>query len=232
MIARKKKNGIERELVAITMPNSLISEQFRRLRTNLNFSSTKENLQTLIVTSANAGEGKSMVAANLAVVYAQEGKKVLLVDSDLRNPTAHKTFRMQNDVGISTLLTEEMNVEKAVRKTAIENLDLLCSGPIPSNPSELLSSKAMEDLMGKLKKAYDFVIFDSPPILSVVDGQIIANKCDASIFVINSGKTDREQALEAKEAITSSGSKVLGVILNNYRKRQKRAIKEALNLQW
>lgn len=223
-MVRKKKNETERELVAVSMPHSLVSEQFRRLRTNLNFSSSQENLKSLIVASANPGEGKSMVAANLAVVYAQEGKKVLLVDSDLRNPTVHKTFRMQNDVGISNLLTEGMNVEKAVRKTAIENLDLLCSGPIPSNPSELLSSIAMEDLMGKLTKAYDLVIFDSPPILSVVDGQIIANKCDASIFVINSGKTDRGQAFEAKEAITSSGSKVLGVILNNYRKRQKRAI--------
>jgi capsular exopolysaccharide synthesis family protein len=228
-MARMKKNETERELVAVTMPHSLISEQFRRLRTNLNFSSSKGNLQTLIVTSANAGEGKSMVAANLAIVYAQEGKKVLLVDSDLRNPTVHKTFRMQNDVGLSTLLTQQVIVEKAVRKTAIDNLDLLCSGPIPSNPSELLSSKAMEELMEKLKLAYDFVIFDSPAILSFVDGQIIANKCDASIFVINSGKTDREQAIEAKEAITSSGSKVLGVILNNNRKRQKKALTDALN---
>lgn len=181
----------------------------------MNFSTAKDGLQTLIVTSAKAGEGKSMVAANLAVVYAQEGKKVLLVDSDMRNPTAHKTFRMQNYIGLSNLLAEETIAEAAIRRTDVDNLDLLCCGPIPRNPSELLSSKAMEELMERLKKAYDFIIFDSPPILSVVDGQILANKCDASIFVVNSGKTDKGQALKAKEALASSGSKLLGVILNN-----------------
>lgn len=216
-MARKKNNKPERELVAITTPQSLVSEQFKRLRANLNFMLPKENLRSLIVTSANAGDGKSMVAANLAVVFAQEGKKVLLVDGDMRNPTTHKTFRLKNDIGMSNLLAEEIVAEAAIRKTAIDNLDLLCCGPVPPNPSELLGSKAMERLMEKLEKAYDFVIYDSPSLLSVVDGQIMASKCDGSIFVINSGKTDKGQAIKAKEALTLSGSRVLGVILNNFR---------------
>lgn len=222
-MVKKQKINSEGELVAITSPQSLVSEQFRRLRTNLNFSSSQENLQSLIITSANAGEGKSIVAANLAIVYAQEGKKVLLIDGDMRNPTVHKTFRIKNDIGISNLLAEETIAEAAILKTTIKNLDLLCSGPVPPNPSELLSSEAMNQLMEKLKKAYDFVIFDSPPILSVVDGQIIANKCDGSIFIVDSGKTDKEHALKAKEALTSSGSKLLGVILNNYKQKPKKS---------
>lgn len=224
-MVKKQKNEVERELVAITTPQSLVSEQFRRLRTNLNFSSSKENLQSLIITSANAGEGKSLVAANLAIVFAQEGKKVLLIDGDMRNPTSHKTFRMKNDIGISNLLAEETIAEAAIRKTVVENLDLLCSGPVPPNPSELLSSTAMDRLMEKLKKAYDLVIFDSPPILSVVDGQIIANKCDGSIFVIDSGKTGKEHALKVKEALTSSGSRLLGVILNNNKQKPAKSYK-------
>ena len=229
MMIRKKKNEVERELVLLTTPQSLVSEQFRRLRTNLNFSSAEEKIHSLIITSANAGEGKSMMAANLAVAYAQEGKTILLVDSDMRNPTAHKTFHMKNDIGISNLLAEETIPEVAIRKTAIKNLDLLCSGPVPLNPSELLSSKVLERLIDKLEKSYDLVIFDSPPILSVVDGQIIAHKCDGSLLVINSGKTDREQALRAKQALVSSGSKLVGVILNNFQQRpEKNYIRQSL----
>ncbi|RLJ90591.1 CpsD/CapB family tyrosine-protein kinase [Planococcus citreus] len=213
----KRKNRIDNELVVATTPHSHISEEFRRLRTNLNLSSVPGEFRSLLVASSAEGEGRSMVAANLAVVYAQQGKKVLLVDGDLRNPTANESFGLKNKAGLSTILEGRMGMEAAIQKNAFENLDLLSSGPVPSNPSELLSSDTMAQLMDRMAKTYGIVIFDSPPLLKAVDAQIIANKCDGSILVIHSGATDRKQVLKAQEILASSGSQLIGVILNNFK---------------
>ncbi|TAA72290.1 CpsD/CapB family tyrosine-protein kinase [Planococcus salinarum] len=205
-----------RSLIAYTEPQSYVSEQYRTLRTNINFSSPDENIQTIVITSAGPAEGKSTTAANLAVVYAQEGKNILLVDGDLRKPTMHHTFKIRNIMGLSSILGRQVSLKAAIKKTGVNGLDILTSGQIPPNPAELLASKSMDVLLDQLKSKYDLIIFDSPPMLSVTDAQILAYKCDGVILVLNSKSTEKQQAIKAKEAIAVSKSKLIGVVLNNY----------------
>ncbi|WP_428909854.1 CpsD/CapB family tyrosine-protein kinase [Niallia sp. Krafla_26] len=213
--SKKKTTNLRRSLITNTDPKSHISEQYRSIRTNIQFSSVDKELKTLVVTSSGPEEGKSTTVANLAVIFAQQGKKVLLIDSDLRKPTVHYTFNLTNSKGLTNVLTRQSALEEAVQESGEENLDILTSGPIPPNPAELLSSKAMEALMSEVREAYDMVLFDSPPLLAVTDGQILASKCDGTILVISSGKTEVEQAIKAKDLLNSVNSHLLGAILND-----------------
>lgn len=213
---KNKLSEAKRKLVAFTTPRSLVAEQYRTLRTNINFSSFDHNIRSIVVTSAAPAEGKSTTAANLAIVFAQEGKKVLLIDGDMRRPTMHLTFKIRNVIGLSNVLSSQVAIDNAVRPTAIKGLDILTCGPIPPNPAELFSSESLDKLIDKLKGQYDIVIFDSPPILSVTDSQILINKCESVILVLKSGVTEKQQAMKAKEVIKLSKSKLLGVVLNNY----------------
>ncbi|MCM3652942.1 CpsD/CapB family tyrosine-protein kinase [Metabacillus litoralis] len=199
----------------MTSPKSPIAEQFRTVRTNIQFTSVDEELQTMIVTSSGPAEGKSTVTANLAVVFAQQGKRVLLIDADLRKPTAHYTFRTENHVGLSNVLTRQATLEEAVKPTDQDNLWVMTSGPIPPNPSELLGSRGMNALLELAKNEYDVIILDSPPVLVVTDAQVLANLADGVVLVVSSGKTEIESAKKAKELLESAKAKILGVVLNN-----------------
>lgn len=217
-VFNKKGNKLNvniRKLIAKANPKSPVSEQFRTIRTNIQFSSVDQEYRSIMVTSAGPGEGKSTTAANLAVVFAQQGKTVLLVDSDMRKPTVHYTFNFPNTTGLTNVLTRQVSLKEAVKDSGVEKLHILSSGPVPPNPAELLSSRAMEQFFEDAYYEYDLVIFDTPPVLVVTDAQIMANQCQASILVVSSGKTEIDAAKKAKEQLQSAKGKLLGTVLNN-----------------
>lgn len=219
MFFKKKKNQAattERpSIITLTRPSSVVAEQFRTIRTNVHFSMVDTDLKSLSITSAGPGAGKSTVSANLAASFANEGKKVLLVDTDMRKPTVHKSFRLANHDGLTTLLTDR-NAELAniVHRLDTDNLFVLTSGAIPPNPAELLASKRMEQLKSELEGLFDLVIFDLPPVIAVTDAQIMSSKTDGTIFVINKGGADKEMVLKSKELLDKVQANVLGAVFN------------------
>lgn len=215
---KKKTNTLgnsQRSLITYVDPKSPISEQYRTIRTNIEFSSVDAEIKTLMVTSPGPAEGKSTTAANLAVVFAQQAKKVLLVDTDLRKPTVHYTFNQNNTYGLTSVLSKQIALSDAVNLTDQPYLTVLTSGPIPPNPAELLGSKAMEQFLEEAKEEYDFVLFDTPPVLAVTDAQILANRTDGVLLVVYSGKTEMEEASKAKDLLTAAKGKLLGMVLNH-----------------
>lgn len=215
MVKKKKVDFKRNRLIANVSPKSPITEQYRTIRTNIQFSAVDTPIRSLIVTSTGPGEGKSTTVSNLAVVFAQQGQKVLLVDADLRRPTLHYTFGVTNTIGLTNVLTRQIHLNESIRETDIDNLFFMSSGPIPPNPAELLGSESMDQLIGDFYEMFDLILFDVPPILAVADAQVMANQVDASILVISSGTTDRDGAIKAKETLEQAKSKLLGAVLNN-----------------
>jgi capsular exopolysaccharide synthesis family protein len=209
-----------RHLIAKLNPKSPISEQYRTIRTNIDFASVDQKIHSFLVTSSGPGEGKSMTAANLAVVYAQQGKKVLLIDADLRKPTVHYTFRLDNLRGLSNILVGENTFNDVIHSSDVDHLDIMSCGPIPPNPSELLASKKMEKLLDELKTSYDLIIFDTPPVLAVTDAQVLANIVDGTLLVVRSKHTEIEGAQKAVESLRPAKAKLLGTVLNDRIKKQ------------
>ncbi|MEK4486908.1 CpsD/CapB family tyrosine-protein kinase [Psychrobacillus sp. FSL H8-0484] len=214
---KKMKQIAARKLVTSVSPKSIVSEQFRTIRTNINFSMQDRGLKTLLFTSSSIGEGKSTTAANVAIVFAKEGKRVLLIDSDLRKPTMHYTFHKSISPGLTNLLSGHVILEQIVKRTGVSGLYLITCGPIPSNPAELLGSSSMDTFIKEAKENYDMIIFDAPPALSVSDAQILSNKCDGTILVISSGATDKGNVVKAKEVLQASNANIIGTILNNFK---------------
>lgn len=202
-------------LIVETNQNCTISEQYRTIRTNFLSSCHCVNSRTLVITSPNSQDGKSTTAANFAISLAQQGKKVLLVDGNLRNPVQDFSFNISNNIGLSSLLKGRIRFEDAYNQTEIKGLDLLTSGPVPLNPVELLGSQNMESLIETTSQLYDVVIIDTPSILEVSDAKILANLCDGILLVLRSGKTKSEDAVKVKKVLGASKAKLLGTILNN-----------------
>ncbi|OZT76877.1 CpsD/CapB family tyrosine-protein kinase [Salinicoccus roseus] len=211
-----------RELIVERQPKSPVSEQFRTVRTNIMYSNIDTEIKTVLVTSATPGAGKSTTAANLAVAYAQSGKRTVLIDADLRRPTMHYTFEMTNQRGMSTAIVNDVPVENIVRETEIENLDLITSGPIPPNPSELLSSNKMMHLLRTFSMHYDMVIIDSPPLLAVTDAQVLSKITDGTVLVTNVAENNRDRLLEAKDLLNKADANILGVVMNNKKMNTKK----------
>lgn len=206
-------------VVVIDKPSAIVSEQFRTVRTNVQFSMIDDVLRTIVVTSAGPSSGKSTVASNLAATFSSDEKKVLLVDADLRKPTVHKTFKVRNIDGLTSLLTDrDIGLQNVVYKTQSEGLYILTSGAIPPNPAELLGSKRMEDIKIEMLEYFDMVIFDTPPLLAVTDAQILASKSEGVIFVIPQGKANKDEIFKAKDLLEKVQANVLGAILNRVEK--------------
>ena len=186
------------------------------MRTNIQFSSVDKPIRSLLVTSSGPGEGKSTTTANLAVVLAQTGQRVIVVDTDLRRPVQHKVFGVPNNVGMTTALLagENVSLENYLQPTEIETLSVLTSGPIPPNPSELLGSHRMENLVSTLAQSADIVLFDSPPVLAVTDAVVMARHMDGVLLVADAGHTNQHALALAAGELQKSGVNLLGVALN------------------
>jgi len=211
---RKFQSG-PRELIVEREPRSPVSEQFRTIRTNITYSNIDNPVKSVLFTSAEPNAGKSTIAANVAIAYAQAGNKTLLMDADLRRPTTHYTFEMQNVRGLSTAIINDLTLDEVARESRIENLDVITSGPIPPNPSELLSSKKMSGFMKKIREYYDIIIIDSPPVLAVTDSQILSRLTDGTILVTNVEDNNRDTVLHAKDLLEKADANIIGVVLNN-----------------
>ena len=191
------------------------AEAYRVLRTNLLFSRKDERLNSIVVVSAGAGEGKSTTCVNLATVFAQSGQRVLLVDSDLRRPTLHKVLKVSNSLGLTNYLLKQNSLEEVIQRTSIPTLDLLASGKLPSSSMNILGSASMKDLVAELKQRYDFVFFDSPPIMGVSDAAILASEIDMVVQVIQYRRYPQPMNIRAKQMIEKVGGTLVGIVLNN-----------------
>jgi len=209
-------NNRPESLVTVGTPRSPISEAYRSLRTNLEFSSLDRPLKTMVVTSPGPEEGKSTTLANLAVTLAQAEKKVILVDCDLRRPSQHQIFGVKNGVGLTTMVVDdEAMTDPPVQETEVPGLWLLPSGPLPPNPSELLGSRRMEEIIAVLSQRADIVLFDAPPIIAVTDAAVLSSKVDGVLLVINAGGTKRDHAQKAKGLLEKVNAHLVGAVLNN-----------------
>ncbi len=211
-------NNRRESLITVANPRSPVSEAYRTLRTNLEFSSLDRPLRTMVVTSAAPEEGKSTTLANLAVAIAQGGKKVILVDCDLRRPSQHRIFGVLNGKGLTTMVVDDEAVNAPpFQESGIEGLRLLPSGPLPPNPAELLASRRMEEIIGLLVEQADIVLFDAPPIIAVTDAAVLSSKVDGVLLVVNAGGTKRDHAQSAKTLLEKVNARLVGVVLNNVR---------------
>ncbi|GMS53067.1 CpsD/CapB family tyrosine-protein kinase [Enterococcus raffinosus] len=208
----------ETRLISIENRFSPITEQYRNVRTSIQFAaSAGDPLKLLLVTSTEQEEGKTTLAANLAVVMSETNKKILLIDGDLRRATAGKYFNMRSSqaVGLSTLLNNgRSSLNEAIQRTQVKNLDFLPAGPIPPNPSELLNSLRLNELFSELEDQYDAIIVDSPPLLVVTDAQIFSSKVDGVILVVRENRTKRNNLIKCKTLLERSKAHLIGVVYN------------------
>lgn len=204
------------DLITFKEPNSPMSESYRTLRTNIQFSSFDKKIKTLLLTSSGPGEGKTTTSSNLAMVMAQGGNKTLLIDCDQRKPQVHKVFGFSNEKGLSNILVNdnEVDINIGIHETEQENLHVLTSGTRPPNPAELLGSAKMKNFIEELKETYDYIILDTPPIILVTDAQILAQYTDGCLLVVSSGEAERDAAIKAKGLLEKVNAKILGIVLN------------------
>lgn len=211
--------GREKDLIITKNPKSIFAESIRGIRTNLTFASLDKNVKIIINTSPEAADGKSFVSANLALAYAQEDKKVLLIDADLRRGTQHEIFGVNNftNGGYSNLILnykESIKLDKYIEKTEYKNLDLLTTGPMPPNPVELLGTDNNKKLLNALKNKYDIIIIDCAPVIGLSDSLVLATLSDINIITVSAKKTKIENLTKVKKLFEQNNLKIDGVVLN------------------
>lgn len=202
-------------LVTYFNPKSIIAEEFRTIRTNIDFAQVDRDIKSIVVSSSIPAEGKSTVSANLAIAMGAMDKNVLIVDADMRKPTLHRTFTLSNERGLTTLLANpDIHFNEVVMKSNDLKLYLLPSGPIPPNPSELLASSRMTKLMHELGEYFDLIIYDAPPITSVTDPQILASKVDGAVLVVRQNYVKKDEVRKSKEILDNVDANILGYVMN------------------
>jgi len=214
-IGKNSPAEIKRRLITHFNPKSPISESYRTLRTNIQFTRPDMPIKTLAVTSPSPKEGKSTTAGNLSITMAQMGAKVLLVDTDLRKPIINKLFGLNTEKGITNLLMEDLDLDEVITGDVIPNLSVLTSGTLPPNPSELLGSEKMKALLERLKASYDYIVFDTPPIVAVTDAAILSSIIDGTLLVVSHAQTQQDTGGQAVKLLTKVNARILGVVINN-----------------
>lgn len=204
------------KIISIRNPKSPISESYRGIRTSIEFSNLDKELKVINVTSSMQNEGKTTVVSNLAVNFANLDKRVLIIEGDLRNPSVHRMFNISNVNGLTDILLNNKEFPECVHCTDIKNLHVLTCGPIPPNPSEILSSNKMKEFITDLKEHYDYIFIDTPPIGIVTDARIISNYSDGCVFVVGSKQCDIEMAKIAKQRLEGVGANIIGAVLNKF----------------
>ncbi|PNZ24941.1 tyrosine-protein kinase capB [Staphylococcus petrasii] len=214
MAKETKRKKLETPLFVHDKPKSTVSEKFRGIRSNIMFSGTKGEIRSIIVTSEKPAAGKSIISANIAITYAQAGYKTLIIDGDMRKPTQHYHFETSNYDGLSNLIIGKSDYDKAIRRTRIDNLDLLTSGPVPPNPSELIASESFAKHFKNLSEIYDFILVDTPPVVSVTDAQVFLQYIPECVLVIDSEKNNKDEVKKAKNLVLNADGHILGAVLN------------------
>lgn len=201
-------------------PKSMAAESYRVLRTSLEYLSVDKDLKTIVVTSSEPGEGKSTVSGNLASILAQNDKRVIIIDCDLRKPNIHKKLEISNSVGLTEYIAGIKGLNDVIQKLS-ENFSVITSGNIPPNPSEILSSKAMERLLRDLNIGFDYIILDTPPLNLVTDAQVLAGKCDGTILVVKAEATSKDEVTKAYNELKKVNANILGAVLNGIKKSER-----------
>ena len=196
------------------LPKSITAESYRSLRTNIQYSSIDKQVKTLVVTSSNAGEGKSTVAGNLAYTFFQNGKRVLITDCDLRKPSLHRKFNVSNEEGLTDVLVGTSKLNNVMKKVD-DNLYLLTTGTLPPNPAEIIGSNTMENFLEQCKINFDYIILDTPPILPVTDSKLLAIKADATVVVVRSEVSKSKHVSQAFKELEKVNANIIGTILND-----------------
>jgi len=195
-------------------PASDAAEAYRSLRTAIQFSAP-EGLKTLMISSPNSGDGKTTLVSNLGIAMAQSGKKVCIVDADLRKPSVHDIYSTKTTLGLSTLLSGRSTLDATVQHTNVSGLDVLPCGPVPANPLEVLNSQEFNDTVEELADKYDIVLLDSPPVQSANDARVIAASCDATLIVLTAKSAHRRSTEQTRDALQGVGARVIGLVVND-----------------
>jgi capsular exopolysaccharide synthesis family protein len=219
-VSESSRNGAG--LVMVQAPRSAAAEAYRTLSTNIQFSSLDRDVRTLLVTSVGPDEGKSIVLANLAITMAEGGRRIVMVDCDLRHPSLHQIFGLPDQPGLTTMMLNE-SLAPALQGTSVANVGLVAAGPLPPNPAELISSERFARVLASIGADADVVLVDAPPVSAVTDATILATRVDGVLLVVDSGRTRRDTARRATEQLQRVGARLLGAVLTNVKAEKTQA---------